>query len=88
MGANSLGWSRMMRERLDLDEPLEAIVDEVVDAMVARFDADGAPLIDGAVTTVRRLAATYPLGVASSAHPAGHRGRAADVRAAPTPSAP
>ena len=44
-------------------------MDEVVDAMVARFDAEGAPLIDGAVTTVRRLAATYPLGVASSAHP-------------------
>jgi HAD superfamily hydrolase (TIGR01509 family) len=37
--------------------------------MLARFEARGAPLIDGAVTTVRRLAATYPLGVASSAHP-------------------
>jgi HAD superfamily hydrolase (TIGR01509 family) len=69
MGKNSLGWARVMRDVLDIDEPLEAIVDEVVDAMVARFDAEGAPLIDGAVTTVRRLAATYPLGVASSAHP-------------------
>jgi HAD superfamily hydrolase (TIGR01509 family) len=69
MGQNSPGWARIMRDRLDLDEPLEAIVDEVVDAMVARFEAEGAPLIDGAVTTVRRLAATYPLGVASSAHP-------------------
>ena len=69
MGKNSLGWARVMRDRLDLDEPLEAIVDEVVDAMLARFEAHGAPLIDGAVTTVRRLAATYPLGVASSAHP-------------------
>jgi HAD superfamily hydrolase (TIGR01509 family) len=68
MGENSLGWARVMRHRLRLDEPLEAIVDEVVDAMLARFEAHGAPLIDGAVTTVRRLAATYPLGVASSAH--------------------
>jgi HAD superfamily hydrolase (TIGR01509 family) len=68
MGRNSLGWARVMRDRLHLDETPEAIADEVVDAMVARFDADGAPLIDGAVTTVRRLAATYPLGVASSAH--------------------
>ena len=69
MGQNSLGWARVMRDRLGLDEPLEAIVDEVVDAMLARFEAHGAPLIDGAVTIVRRLAATYPLGVASSAHP-------------------
>jgi HAD superfamily hydrolase (TIGR01509 family) len=69
MGKNSLGWARVMRDVIEIDEPLEAIVDEVVGAMVARFDDDGAPLIDGAVTTVRRLAATYPLGVASSAHP-------------------
>jgi HAD superfamily hydrolase (TIGR01509 family) len=69
MGRNSLGWARVMCDRLELDEPLEAIVDEVVDAMIERFDARGAPLIDGAVTIVRRLAATYPLGVASSAHP-------------------
>jgi HAD superfamily hydrolase (TIGR01509 family) len=69
MGRNSLGWARVMRDRLDLDEPVESIVDEVVDAMVARFAAKGAPLIEGAVTIVRRLAATYPLGVASSAHP-------------------
>ena len=69
MGHNSLGWARVMHERLGLEESLEGIVDEVVDAMLARFEAHGAPLIDGAVTTVRRLAATYPLGVASSAHP-------------------
>ncbi|HEX7473662.1 MAG TPA: HAD family phosphatase [Candidatus Limnocylindrales bacterium] len=69
MGRNSLGWARVMRDRLAIDEPLEGIVDEVVGAMLERFDAEGAPLIDGAVTTVRRLAATYHLGVASSAHP-------------------
>ena len=69
MGHNSLGWARVMRDRLAIDEPLDAIVDEVVDGMLERFDAHGAPLIDGAVTTVRRLAATYHLGLASSAHP-------------------
>lgn len=69
MGRNSLGWARVMRDRLAIDEPPDAIVEEVVDAMLERFDAEGAPLIDGAVTTVRRLAATYHLGVASSAHP-------------------
>ena len=69
MGHNSLGWARVMRDRLAIDEPLEGIVDEVVDGMLERFDAHGAPLIDGAVTTVRRLAATYHLGLASSAHP-------------------
>jgi HAD superfamily hydrolase (TIGR01509 family) len=69
MGHNSLGWAAVMRDRLDLDEPLEAIESEVVDAMVARFDEEGAPLIDGAVATVARLAARYPLAIASSAHP-------------------
>jgi HAD superfamily hydrolase (TIGR01509 family) len=69
MGQNSAGWARVMRDRLDLDEPLEAIEAEVVDAMIARFDAHGAPLIDGAAPTVVRLAARFPLAIASSAHP-------------------
>ena len=69
MGHNSLGWARVMRDRLDLDESPEAIADEVVGAMVDRYAAEGAPLLDGAVETVRRVAATHPLGIASSAHP-------------------
>ncbi len=71
MGANSFGWSTMMRERLDLEElPRATIETEVVDAMVERYRAEGAPIIPEAVETVRRIAASVPVGVASSGHPA------------------
>ena len=69
MGRNSRGWAIVMRDRLGLDEPLEAIEREVVDGMIARFAADPSPLIPGAAATIRRLAARYPLAIASSAHP-------------------
>ena len=68
MGANSRQWSRTMRERLDLDRPAEAIERDVVDAMVSRWRTAPSPLIAGADEVVRRLAAEYPLAVASSAH--------------------
>jgi HAD superfamily hydrolase (TIGR01509 family) len=69
MGANSLAWARIMRERLDLDLPDQLIVDEIVGAMVERYQRLGAPLIEGADAAVRRLAmAGVPLGLASSAH--------------------
>jgi HAD superfamily hydrolase (TIGR01509 family) len=69
MGQNSRGWSAVMRDRLGLDEPLEAIEQEVVDAMTARFETDPSPAIPGAVETVTRLRGSYRLGLASSAHP-------------------
>ena len=68
MGANSRQWSRTMRERLDLDRLAEAIERDVVDAMVSRWRTAPSPLIAGADDVVRRLAAEYPLAVASSAH--------------------
>ena len=71
MGANSFGWSTLMGERLGLpDLPRETIEAEVVQAMVERYRADGAPLIPGAIETVRRVAAVLPVAVASSGHPA------------------
>lgn len=70
MGANSFGWSTLMRDRLALpDVPREVIEAEIVDAMVARYRSDGAPLIPGAVATVRRVAVAVPVAVASSGHP-------------------
>jgi beta-phosphoglucomutase-like phosphatase (HAD superfamily) len=68
MGANSAAWARIMRERLDLDMPEAEIEHVIVDAVVERYRADGPPLIDGAVEAVRRIAGTYPVAVASSAH--------------------
>ena len=71
MGANSAAWARTMRERLGLPL-LEAatIGREIVDGVVARYAREGAPEIDGAVAAVRRLRASFRLGLASSAHPA------------------
>lgn len=42
----------------------------VVDAILARYRSEPAPIIEGGVRAARRLAATHPLAVASSAHPA------------------
>lgn len=70
MGANSRAWARIMRERLHLDVPEEAIERAIVDGVVARYRREGAPLIDGAVEAVRRIAARWPVAVASSAHAA------------------
>ena len=70
MGANSSAWARIMRERLDLPMGEHEIERTIVDAMVERYRREGAPVIDGAVDAVRRIAAELPVALASSAHPA------------------
>jgi HAD superfamily hydrolase (TIGR01509 family) len=71
MGGNTRQWSIAMRERLSLpDLPLETFSDDVVGAMVGRYRTEGAPRLPGAEAAVRRIAATLPTAVASSAHPA------------------
>ncbi len=68
MGANSRAWAEIMRDRLRLDLPWEAIERAIVDGVVDRYRREGAPRIDGAVETVRRIASDWPVAVASSAH--------------------
>lgn len=68
MGANSRAWARIMRERLRLDLPEDAIERAVVDAVVRRYLREGAPVIEGAAEAARRIAASWPVAVASSAH--------------------
>jgi HAD superfamily hydrolase (TIGR01509 family) len=70
MGANSPGWARIMRDRLDLDLDVLEIERAIVDGVVERYRREGAPLIDGAVEAVRRIGADRPVAVASSAHAA------------------
>ena len=70
MGHNSLGWSRVMKDRLGLTETVEDIEREIVDAMVARYAADPSPAIPGAVEAVAAFGRGHRLGLASSAHPA------------------
>ena len=67
MGMSSPEWSRYMHEQVGLAESPEEINDEVVRRMLERY-RESLPLIDGAVDAVRRLAAAFTLGVASSSN--------------------
>ena len=67
MGMSSPEWSRYLHEELGLAEPPEELNDEVVRRMLARYRTD-LPLLEGAVEAVHRLAAAFPLAVASSSN--------------------
>jgi len=67
MGMSSPEWSRYMHDELGLPESPGEINDEVVRRMLERY-RESLPLIDGAVDAVRRLAAAFTLGVASSSN--------------------
>ena len=67
MGMSSPEWSRYMHERIGLTEAPEEINRIVVERMLERY-ADGPPWIDGALAAVHRLAAGFPLGLASSSN--------------------
>jgi len=67
MGMSSTEWSRYMNEVLGVPDPPEQINREVVRRMAERY-AEKLPLIDGAVDAVKRLAARWPLGLASSSN--------------------
>jgi HAD superfamily hydrolase (TIGR01509 family) len=67
MGMSSTEWSRYMHEALGVPDPPEEINREVVRRMAERY-AESLPLIDGAVDAVKRLAARWPLGLASSSN--------------------
>jgi HAD superfamily hydrolase (TIGR01509 family) len=59
MGRNSREWSAIMRERLGVADPPEAIERAIVDALVARYAAEPVPVVEGAPAAA----------IASSAHP-------------------
>ena len=67
MGMSSVEWSRYMHDVIGLPEPPEAINDEVVRRLEAIY-RDELPLVDGAETAVKRLAAHWPLALASSSN--------------------
>ena len=67
MGMSSPEWSRYMHDELGLAEAPADISREVVERMLSRYRAS-LPLIDGAVEAVERLAARWPLGLASSSN--------------------
>ena len=67
MGMSSPEWSAYMHDELGLEETPEEISAEVVQRMADRYRVR-LPLIDGAVAAVERLAAKWPLGLASSSN--------------------
>jgi HAD superfamily hydrolase (TIGR01509 family) len=67
MGMSSTEWSQYMHDELGLPEPPEEISAEVVRRLEDRYRED-LPLLDGAVEAVERLAARWPLGIASSSN--------------------
>ena len=67
MGMSSPEWSRYMHDELGLSDPPEEISAEVVRRMEARYRRQ-LPLVPGARDAVERLAARWPLGLASSSN--------------------
>ena len=67
MGMSSPEWSRYMHDVIGLTESPDEINAEVVRRLLARY-RESLPLVDGAVEAVERLAARWPLAVASSSN--------------------
>ena len=67
LGMSSPEWSRYMREELGLRMSQDQISSAVVELMVGRY-REQLPLIAGADGAVRRLAARWPLGLASASN--------------------
>jgi HAD superfamily hydrolase (TIGR01509 family) len=67
MGMSSPEWSNYLRDELGVDLDPGAISDDVV-ARVERIYREELPLLDGAAEAVERLAARWPLGLASSSN--------------------
>jgi HAD superfamily hydrolase (TIGR01509 family) len=67
MGMSSPEWSRYLHDKAGIDEEPEEINAEVVRRMLAAY-REHLPLLPGAVDAVRRVAAQFPLGLASSSN--------------------
>ena len=67
MGMSSREWSRYMQDELGVPDPPEQISDQVVLRLEARYRRR-LPLLPGAREAVERLAARWPLGLASSSN--------------------
>jgi HAD superfamily hydrolase (TIGR01509 family) len=67
MGMSSTEWSQYLHDVAGVPDDSAAINDEVVRRMLDSYRRH-LPLVDGAVDAVTRLAARYPLGLASSSN--------------------
>lgn len=64
MGRNTVEWARVMQERLGIDTPLEAIIDDMIARILVRYDAR-VPVLPGAHAAVRTAAGRYRVALAS-----------------------
>jgi len=67
MGMSSIEWSRYLHEAAGVPDEPRAINDEVVRRMLDAY-RERLPLVDGAVDAVERIAARWPLALASSSN--------------------
>jgi HAD superfamily hydrolase (TIGR01509 family) len=65
MGMSTREWASYLRDELGVRMPADTVGTEVIRAVGERYE-DRLPLMDGGVDAVRRLAAVWPLGLASS----------------------
>ena len=68
MGMSTQEWARYLSQDLGAGLPPEEVAAQVIRQMAARYARD-LPLMPGAVAAVRRMAARWPLGLASSSPP-------------------
>jgi HAD superfamily hydrolase (TIGR01509 family) len=68
MGMSTGEWARYLSQDLGVGLPQPAVAAMVIERMQARY-RDGVPLMPGAAAAVGRLAARWPLGLASSSPP-------------------
>ena len=69
MGMSTQEWARYLSEDLGAGLPPQQVADLVIERMAASY-ADRLPLLPGATAAVRRMAACWRLGLASSSPPA------------------
>ena len=67
MGMSAPEWSRYLRDELGVALPPEEISRRVVARLLAGYERE-LPLLPGAVEAVKRIAARWPVGLASSAN--------------------
>jgi HAD superfamily hydrolase (TIGR01509 family) len=68
MGMSTGEWARYLSQDLGVGLPPPAVTAAVIERMQARY-REGVPLMPNAAEAVRRLAARWPLGLASSSPP-------------------
>ena len=66
-GMSSTEWGAYLREHAGLDVPADEVVDAVLERLLDSYRRD-LPLLPGAVEAVRRVAADWPVALASSSN--------------------